>query len=251
MAKSLKLANEHKTKLDKIHSNSFSMGSKSLTTTPTKTSFRSAAHKLVNRKITALFQSDPTMPAPQPSPQQSVTTNPGVKAGATADEVGLCVGCSRKCKINTNPHGSGSSGIKKQNSPASDRKSSSLDSTPRNNIFCRRYRSSFYENKTPLNNSPSSSWHGSPSRRRGDVAEHSTKYNDDAITYNDLNARMKIMSIRNSPTLTANGVSHKKAVSGRTTTSSDLLRKKRQQFSAKPKVFFKCQREDEFLQSRR
>ncbi|KNC23584.1 hypothetical protein FF38_09113 [Lucilia cuprina] len=241
----MSFSNDNKKRLDKKYSQSFSNESKSLNSTPTKSSFKLTGQRLAHKHLPSFFG-----------------TNLCTASSSTNDT----------CKINTSPVRAKS---------VVEKKSSSFDAT-RTNIFCRRYKSSYCKTTattstvavTTSNVSSSDMCKNctataSPSRRRQQEYYNFPKHKN-ALAFNELEIRSveaKSVSTSSSSTsatlntVAAGATKRTVATEGatvcaahgvvRTKQAVDLLQQKRQQFSAKPKVFFKFALPDEFIPSRR
>lgn len=231
--------NENKTPLDKRYSKSLSNESKSLNGTPTHITSKIAGQKLGHKHLPSFFGTDAY-----------------VSSFSSLDA----------CKINTTPPLRVNSVFEK--------KSTSFDIT-RSNIFCRRYKSSYYETTTAVHtsnghkaidrNSPLAS--NSPARRRQQEPLYNAQKPKNSFAFNELETRSVVsgkgITISSSSSSTPSPIpSNKRTVTGRankysatggvaTKQTVDLLQQKRQQFSSKPKAFFKFALPDEFTQLRR
>lgn len=234
--------NDNKPRLDKMYSQSFTNESKSLNSTPTKSSFKITGQRLAHKHLPSFFG-----------------TNLCTTTSTSSDT----------CKINMSP-------IRAKS--VVEKKSSSFEAT-RNNIFCRRYKSSYF--KTTVTTSPAAATTAtsngssdisknfttatSPSRRRQQEYYNVQKHKN-ALAFNELEIRsveaksVSTSSSSTSRTAVAAATNRTVATEGAakcahsvvgTKPAVDLLQQKRQQFSAKPKVFFKFALPDEFIPSRR
>lgn len=230
--------NDNKISLDKMHSKSFPNETKSLNSTPTKSSFKfTSGQRLSHKNLSSFFGTS------------------------------LCATFSTDSfKNNTTPVRCNS---------IVEKKSTSFDATTHNNIFCRRYKSSYYETRNSAANHMKITENNSFSPARPQQQQQECcnfKHHNNALALNELEIRSSeaksvvTSSSSTSKTLVSAGNTNKTvtikegasiksctAAAGVVSTKQavDLLQQKRQQFSAKPKVFFKFALPDEFIPCRR
>lgn len=235
-------SNDNKNHLDKRYSKSFSNESKSLNATPTRNTSTIAGQKFGHKHLPSFFGTDAY-----------------AISSASLDA----------CKINTTPIRANS---------VFERKSTSFDIT-RSNIFCRRYKSSYYETTTTTITATSAanghrgigktcpSSNNSPTRRRQHEPQYNIQKHKNPLAFNELEIRSAVSKSNTTSSSSSSASTTPKQSAVRTVTegtnkyrttgivatkpSVDLLQQKRQQFSSKPKVFFKFALPDEFTQSRR
>lgn len=234
--------NDKRVNFNRMFSKSFSNESRSLNSTPTKSSFRLAGPRVAHKHLPSFF---------------------GTNLFETSS--------FDTCKINT-------SSPLRTNSVV-EKKSSAFEAT-RSNIFCRRYKSSYFESTTTTTASAFSysnrdcnkkllqEQYQQQQQQQEQLQQeyfHFRKHKN-ALIFNELEIRSaetkSVSSSSPSTSRTVAKAANKTMAASEGATKSthsvvatkqavDLLQHKRRRFSSKPKVFFKFALPDELMPSRR